>query len=111
MVGKYENNPLKLIYDSLRNELLYVKNNSQFKSFPHGKEIGKDGILKFILMNNGCSFSDDCTFSTHDLDFNSNGTVDYKVIYMYNAMANKANEFFDYIEFKGMPTLIVFISY
>lgn len=64
-----------------------------------------DSLIKLILMNNGCKFSDNLSATTYTIDSN---------IYMYyirGALGNDVNEYFDYFELFGSKYFIIFLDY
>ena len=64
-----------------------------------------DGIIKLILMNNGCRMKDDAVGVTFEIG---------DKLYLYvikRALGNKSNEYFDYINIYDSKYFIVFYDY
>ena len=88
------------LYEVLKNKFVYDLNESV-------TNINNDRALKLILQNNGCLFSDNCVYTHKFLDYTSN----YGICFIYGAMGNHVNEYFDYIEFYGMKYIVIFMDY
>ena len=100
MLAACDENPLLEVYEVLRNA---INKDSKITKY----DISNEPILKVILENNGCGFRENCKYSQVFLK----NTKDYGIYFLYDAAANKANDFYDYIEFFGMKYLIVFMDY
>ena len=101
MLGAYNENPYMELYEVLRDRFVYNYNESV-------TNIDNDSpLMKLILQNNGCSFTDKCVYIHKFLEYTNN----YTICFMYGAMGNSVNEFFDYIEFYGMKYFIIFMDY
>ena len=98
MLAAVDNNPLIEFHD-----VLYKAIKGEIQT----KDISNEPILKLILDNNGCGFTDNCTYGQEFLKC----TKDYGIYFLYGASANAVNECFDYLDFYGMKYLIVFMDY
>lgn len=107
MIGYYDNDPLLELHDVLVNEFSELKKNLIDKVITNQVGIIEDTLLRYILLNNGCRLSVNTTYRKVKLK----STDKYDIYFMYGAIGNKANEFFDYIEFYGMKYLVVFMDY
>ena len=100
--------PLMEIHDAIKNEFEWYVNNRDKVSMAFGIDINfDDKILKLILENNGCSFGDNARY--HSYTFET--ITGYNILFIYNAKANEANDFFDYIEYYNNKYLIIFMDY
>ena len=107
MIGYYDNDPLLELHDVLVNEFVELKKNLIDKVITDQVGIIEDTLLRYILLNNGCGLSVNTRYRKVKLK----STDKYGIYFMYGAIGNKANEFFDYIEFYGMKYLVVFMAY
>lgn len=101
MKGVFNNNPLLELYEVLRAYIGFGENSS-IRSLNN-----EDAILKLILENNGCAFSDGARYRFKELAY----TPNYTLYFIYGAKGNSVNEFYDYIEIYGMKNLIIFMDY
>ena len=95
------------LYTSIKDEIEWMIRNKGNKGFPWGKSLNLDSVFKLILQNNGCQLSDDPVYHEFTLKPDE---LNYKIIFMYGAIGNKVNECFDYIEFFGAKTLVIFMD-
>lgn len=100
MLAASNDNPLNELYTVLHEN---IKHDSNYET----KSIDNEPILKLMLANNGCGFTENCVYRQSFLE----NTANYGIYYLFGAQANEANGFFDYIEFFGMKYLIIFMDY
>lgn len=98
MRGKYDNNPIDTLFDTL-------KTNFTVTSRLNYNEI--DPMLRYILLNNGCKESD----GIMPIQKNIAIIEDYEVCFVMGMIGNDANEFYDFLVFNGKKFLIIFIDY
>ena len=98
MQGKYDNNPIYVLFDTLFNNFTGKAPNNYYEI---------DSMLRYILLNNGCKESDD----SRQLQKNITIMDDYDVCYITGMIGNDANEFYDFIIFNGKKFLIIFMDY
>lgn len=93
MKSKYETEPIYLLYEAL----------SKMKG-----DISEDmdELTYRILMNNGCSASGNIKQMICEIVKD-----EYNVVLIKGMLGNKSNEFYDYIEFGGIKSLIIFADY
>lgn len=98
MQGKYDNNPIYNLYNSL---LINLDDSlrDQYDDI--------DKMLKLILLNNGCKLSE----NSLQLQRKTIIRDDYMVCYVSGMIGNDVNEYYDFLIFNGMKFLIVFIDY
>lgn len=99
MIGKYDNNPLIELYNSLLQNI----NNFLYNNIDDYEVI--DPVAKAILANNGCGFSDEPYTKTEFIVNNS-----YGLYFIIGGIGNKVNGWFDFMEIKGMNYIIIFLD-
>lgn len=100
MLGKYDENPIYNLYRLLNTALT-------------SKLIGSseiDPILKLILLNNGCKIYDDRYNHVYQACYDIIPN-EYKVCFIIGMTGNDANEYYDFLIFNGIKTLVVFLDY
>ena len=100
MRGLYNNSPFDEIYNSLKNNIKVCSDRSY-------KEIYEDidPLMRLILSNNGCAFSDNVYAHC---DYTLDGS--YGLYYIIGGKANVTNDNYDYVELKGMPYFVIFLD-
>lgn len=107
MQGKYENNPINELANSIRTELNYhMLFKNELVDMRGYKEL--ENILKLILINNGCKLSEDSNQYEYTYDIIKD---EYQLCFITGMIGNDANEYYDFIIFHGMKILIIFIDY
>ena len=101
MVGKYDVDPLGVLYTILLNHFTDLKE----KTMPEYNNI--DPIMEMILKNNSCAFKDNCYAYERSLGQYSDSVF---VVFIYGAIGNDANKYFDFIEFYGAHYYIIFMD-
>ena len=85
-----------------------AKNNKDEVWFPYvGKDLNDEAVMKLILENNGCAFTDKSIVQLSTLK----STPNYILGFICDAKANEVNNYYDYIEFFGTKYLIIFMDY
>lgn len=103
MQGKYDENPIYNLYK--------LMNNALTNKIVNCKEI--DPVLKLILLNNGCKIYDDREYSLAKLYESTCEIIpdEYRICFITGMLGNDVNEYYDFLIFNGMKTLVVFIDY
>lgn len=109
MVTSTETMPLFELYEVILSEFKWFKNNKDEAWFPYiGRTMNTDeSVMKLILENNGCAFTDKSIIHLSTLK----STPNYVLGFMWDARANEVNNYYDYIEFFGTKYLIIFMDY
>jgi hypothetical protein len=108
MVTSTEKMPLFELYEVILEEFKWFKNNKNEAWFPYtGKDINDEAVMKLMLENNGCAFTDKSIIHLSTLE----STPNYVLGFMWDAKANLVNNYYDYIEFFGTKYLIIFMDY
>lgn len=107
MQGKYDENPVYELACTLKNELRWYMSLKDRLSKERGY-INIDGILKLILLNNGCKISEDTEPRQYITDIIPD---EYKLCFITGMIGNDANEYYDFLIFNGMKVLVIFIEY
>ena len=108
MVASTEKMPLFELYEVILEEFKWFKNNKNEAWFPYtGKDINDEAVMKLMLENNGCAFTDKSIIHLSTLE----STPNYVLGFMWDAKANLVNNYYDYIEFFGTKYLIIFMDY
>ena len=108
MVASTETMPLFELYEVILAEFKWFKNNKDEVWFPYvGKDLNDEAVMKLILENNGCAFTDKSTIRI----FSMGSVPNYILGFMWDAKANEVNNYYDYIEFFGTKYLIIFMDY
>lgn len=100
MQGKYDYNPVYKLYELMDNILMskVIKCN----------EI--DPVLNLILLNNGCKIHDNAHIKVYQTSYDIIPN-EYKVYFITGMIGNDANEYYDFLIFNGIKTLVIFIDY
>jgi len=106
MYAAFDISPLWELYNALQGEIDWMVRAKPLPNFPWGKELNKDNVFKLILQNNGCAFANDPVFHENTMTFDEN----YKIIFLYGGTGNNVNNYFDYVEFFGAKTLVIFMD-
>lgn len=108
MVASTEKMPLFELYEVILEEFKWFKNNKDEVWFPYvGKDLNDEAVMKLILGNNGCVFTDKSIIQLSTLK----STPNYVLGFMWDAQGNAVNNYYDYIEFFGTKYLIIFMDY
>ena len=108
MVASTEKMPLFELYEVILEEFKWFKNNKDEVWFPYiGKDINDEAVMKLILENNGCAFTDKSFIHLATLK----SVPNYVLGFMWDAQGNAVNNYYDYIEFFGTKYLIIFMDY
>ena len=108
MVASTEKMPLFELYEVILEEFKWFKNNKNEAWFPYtGKDINDEAVMKLMLENNGCAFTDKSIIHLSTLK----STPNYILGFIWDAKANEVNNYYDYIEFFGTKYLIIFMDY
>lgn len=100
MRGLYNNSPFDEIYNSLKNNIKVCSDRLYKETYE-----GIDPLMRLILSNNGCAFSDNVYAHC---DYILDGS--YGLYYIIGGKANATNDNYDYVELKGMPYFVIFLD-
>lgn len=99
MIGKYDENPLIELHNSLLTNIYNFLYNNIDDYTPI------DSVAKAILANNGCGFSNTSYGKTEFIVNNS-----YGLYFIIGGVGNKVNDWFDFMEIKGMDYIVIFLD-
>lgn len=100
MLGKYEDNPVFILYKLLNTALT-------------NKLIGCseiDPILNLMLLNNGCKEYDDRYHNVYQAYYEIIPD-EYNIYFITGMLGNDANEYYDFLIFNGTKILVIFLDY
>ena len=115
MVGKYKTNPVYKLYLNFSREMdlinIYKEPGKEVSGFDEYEPCcyeKLDGVLRLILLNNGCKISDDYAplQSIHEIIED-----EYRVCFITNMLGNDTHEYYDFVIFNDMKYLIIFTDY
>jgi hypothetical protein len=107
MIGKYDENPVQLLYNYLNTEISdFVDNNYSVIKDNGYKDIDK--IINLILINNGCKMIPNYNILQKvEPIINS----EYNICFITGMLGNDITEYYDFFVFNGTKYLVVFIDY
>lgn len=100
MKGKFEFNPIEIFYQELFKGFTEKISNIEFSEL--------DGVLKLILLNNGCKLNSDVEQYQSIRDIIPD---EYEIRFISGMIGNDANEYYDFLIFNGKKILIIFEDY
>lgn len=100
MIGKFDYNPLLEFYEALKNNIKMLIDKTYKSCYGN-----IDNIAKAVLSNNGCGFTDNACGNFKYIMDNS-----YGLYFIIGGTGNKANNYFDIIDFNGLTYLVIFLD-
>lgn len=101
MQGKYEENPIFILYDLLNTTLgRKVVTNC----------IKIDPLIELMLLNNGCKVPEHTNVNAYQASYDIIPN-EYKVYFISGMIGNDVNDYYDFLSFNGLKILVIFLDY